>query len=333
MSNPYLQRAELLANLGRYEDALEELEQAREQDADRAAAQTLLARVRLASGDVANALSAADEAVKAAPTDVAANVARGMVLAELGRIDEAADQAERILRYGRGDGYACTSAAAILGQVRAGQVALDAAWEGVRLAPDQPRAHLVLGVVAARLGMDDIAVRAYHEALQLDPELETAETAVGLSRQEQHRYVQALARVVTGRRRAETGHTADRPVPAADPLRRLLDLGASSAVVAVTVVSCLAGTSPGSTARLWAAVSGVAMLGGFAFAFRRLPIDVRGGLPERMRADRALAVAVWAVVAAPLGLVCAAVSGSSWLLLGASAAAVVALFANRFVRS
>jgi tetratricopeptide (TPR) repeat protein len=192
VADSYVQRAELLADLGRYEEAAAELAHADQTDA---AAQTLLARIWLAAGSPKRALAAADAAVAVAPTDVAALVARGMALADLGRIDEAARQAEQILRAGRGNGYACTSAAAILAEVRNGQVALDAAWEGVRLTPDQPRAHLVLGVVAARLGLDDVAGRAYQEALALDPQLSVAQAGLGVARGEQHRYATALSRV------------------------------------------------------------------------------------------------------------------------------------------
>lgn len=330
MPDSYLQRAELLADLGRYEDAVEELERALGDDPERAAALSLLARVRLATGQLPEALRAADAAVAAAPSDVGANVVRGMVLAELGRVDEAAAQAEQVLRHGRGDGYACTSAAAILAQVRTGQVALDAAWEGVRLSPEQPRAHLVLGVVAARLGMEDIAQRAYHEALRLDPRLAADQTALGLARQEQHRYAQALARLKVIRQPAPT---PGEPAAVADPLRRLLDLGAAGAVVAVALVTCVAGVDPGAAAQGWAALLAIAGTAGLTIGYRRLPEGVRAGLPGRMRADRALAVAVWAVAAAPVALLVAAVTGSSWPLLAASAGAVVALFANRLAHS
>lgn len=337
MPDSYLQRAELLADLGRYEEAVEELERAVSDAPDHAPTQTLLARVRLATGALPAALQAADAAVAAAPTDVAANIARGMVLADLGQIDEAAAQAEQILRHGRGDGYACTSAAAILAQVRTGQVALDAAWEGVRLNPDQPRAHLVLGVVAARLGLDDIAERAYGEALRLDPQLETTEPVLGLVRQEQHRYAQALSRFQT-RRRAPSVTGAPTPAagglsPPVDPVQRLLDFGALSAVVSVTVVTCVAGVASPTTARGWAALLAVAGLAGLTLAYRRLPADVRSRLPHRARTNRAFAVAAGLVVAAPAGLLVGAVTGSTWALLAASAAALVALFANRLARS
>lgn len=192
VTESYLQRAELLADLGQYEEAAQEL---REAPPDDVRAATLLARVRLAAGARREALAATEAAVEAGTEDSGLLIARGLALAELGRVDEAAAQAERILRVGAGDAYALTSAAAILAKVRNGQVALDAAWEGVRLAPDQPRGHLVLGLVAGGLGLDEIAARAHQEALALDPQLPDADAAIGLTRQELHRYAVALARL------------------------------------------------------------------------------------------------------------------------------------------
>ncbi|HEY8451316.1 MAG TPA: hypothetical protein VIL54_03680 [Natronosporangium sp.] len=209
MSGSHIERAELLADLGRYQEAAEELSDLRPDDV---AGYTLLSRIRLASGDLRGALAAADMAVAAAPDDIGAQVARGMALADLGRVDEAAEQAERLLRHGSADGYACTSAAAILAQVRNGQVALDAAWQGVRLSPDQPRAHLVLGVVAAGLGLSDIAARAYREALELDPRLPVPQAAAGIVRTEQQRYVSLLSRL-TGETPTRSPGRRTGPVP------------------------------------------------------------------------------------------------------------------------
>lgn len=338
MPDSTLRQAELLADLGRYEEAAQELERAvAERPAD-PAAHTLLARVRLASGALAEALRAADAAVAAAPTDVEANVARGLVLADLGRVDEAAAQAERILRHGRGNGYACTSAAAVLARVRNGQVALDAAWEGVRLAPDQPRAHLVLGVVAAGLGLDDVAERAYHEASRLDPRLLTAEAPLGLAREEEHRYALALSRLGVGRRPASTGagpadptaSLTDAAASPADPLRRLLDYGAGFAVLAPVLVACAAVAGAGGAA--WAALLATAGVVGLAVGYRRLPAPTRAATPARVRAHPPLALAVGAVAAAPVALALTALSGSSWPLLVALAAGLVALVANRVAR-
>jgi tetratricopeptide (TPR) repeat protein len=325
----YVQRAELLADLGRYEEAAAELA---ETAVDDAPAQTLLARVLLAAGSPQRALAAADAAVAAAPADLPALIARGMALADLGRVDDAAAEAEQILRRGRGNGYACTSAAAILAGVRNGQVALDAAWEGVRLTPDQPRAHLVLGVVAAQLGLNEIAERAYREALALDPRLSVAQAPLGVVRVEQQRYATVLSRF------AKPGTTdppaAEVPVDedvAAGTFRRHLRYGAGYALVAPLLVA-------------WAHAYGLAaplvaglLAGGGVVAvwrvWRRLPEEIRLALPELLRADRSLAIALWSVLCVPTLLLLFAMLVSPWPLVLAMAAGAVALLANRARRA
>jgi tetratricopeptide (TPR) repeat protein len=192
VSDSYLERAELLADLGRYEEAAQELAWVAPTDV---AAATMLARIRLSAGAPRDALAATEAAVEEGAADPGLLIARGMALAELGRVDEAAGQAEQILRIGAGDARALASAAVILAMVRNGQVALDAAWEAVRLAPEQPRSHLVLGLVAGGLGLAEIAERAYREALALDPGLPVTEAAVGVARWELYRYAIVLGRL------------------------------------------------------------------------------------------------------------------------------------------
>lgn len=196
----HLAQAELLADLGRYDEAAAELEPEAERDP---AAATLLAWIRLASGAPRQALAAV-EAPAEHPADQDGTgsfepeleqlVVRGMALVESGRVDEAARVAEAILRRAPADGNACASAAVIMSAGRPGKIALDAAWEGVRRCPEQPRAHLILGVVAAALELPEIARRAYQEAMALDPRLAQTEPAPGVARWELHRYAVALGR-------------------------------------------------------------------------------------------------------------------------------------------
>jgi tetratricopeptide (TPR) repeat protein len=327
-----VQRAELLADLGRYDEAAAELAGVPPDDL---AAFTLLARIRLAAGSPGEALAAADAAVAAGPADLDALIVRGLALADLGRVDEAAAQAEQILRQGRGNGFACTSAAAILAAGRTGQVALDAAWEGVRLAPDQPRAHLVLGVVASRLGLRQIAERAYQEALTLDPQLPLAQSGLGITRTEQHRYAAALsqfgpAEPATG----DAGQPPDRgsgsaPADPAGAARvvRLLRLGTGFALLAPVLVAVAYGYGAGAPL-LALLLAGAGAATGW-LAWRRLPVADRTGLPALIRADRAVAVAAWSVLAAPVLLAGFGLLGSPWLLVAAVAAGVMALFAAR----
>ncbi|GIJ36500.1 Tetratricopeptide repeat-containing protein [Micromonospora sediminimaris] len=191
----YLERATLLAELGRYDEAVAELGFALALDPAAASVSTMLARVHLAAGRPAEALAAAQAAVAAAPGQVPPLVARGLALGDLERYAEAAGTADEILALGPEDAYAQRSAAAILAGSRNGQPALNAAWRGVELAPDEPQGHLVLGLVAANMRMYDLAERAYREALRLDPRLAETGDDVGVLRLEQRRWSAALARL------------------------------------------------------------------------------------------------------------------------------------------
>jgi tetratricopeptide (TPR) repeat protein len=351
VSGSHVQRAELLADLGRYAEAAAELADAGANDVP---AQTLLARVKLAEGARQEALAAADAAVAADPTDLGALIARGMVLADLGHADEAVAQAEEILRQGRGNGYACTSAAAILSEVRNGQVALDAAWEGVRLTPEQSRAHLVLGVVAARLGMDDIAQRAYREALSIDPNLSVARAALGVARVEQHRYVQALSHLADREPPAASApptlppsrlpqsrppaprsyeESPQRPrqgpdpseVPRSGDLRRLLHVGALYALAAPLMAAWAFGVGIGaSVVSVLLAAFGLV---GLAMGRNRLAGAVRSELPGGPRTSPAVVTAMTGAAFAPPMLLLAAAVGYAWPLAIAVAGGMLSLIA------
>ncbi|PZG17617.1 hypothetical protein C1I95_15185 [Micromonospora craterilacus] len=188
----YLQRATLLAELGRYDEAAAELGFALALDPADTEALIMLARVHLAAARPVEALAAAESAVAAAPGRVPPLVVRGLALGDLERYAEAARTADEILALGPQDGYAQRSAAAILAGSRNGQPALNAAWHGVELTPDEPQAHLVLGLVAANMRMYDLAERAYREALRLDPRLAEAGDDVGVLRLEQRRWTATL---------------------------------------------------------------------------------------------------------------------------------------------
>ena len=96
--------------------------------------------------------------------------------------------ATEILRRWPADPYAQRTGAALLSESRNGQEALNAAWNGVRVAPADAEAHLVLAVVAARLRLFDLAQRAYAEALDLEPAIGDAQRDVGIVRLERRRW-------------------------------------------------------------------------------------------------------------------------------------------------
>ncbi|MFV2106392.1 tetratricopeptide repeat protein [Micromonospora sp. LOL_015] len=388
----YLQRAGLLADLGRYDEAAGEIGFAVALDPDSVAARIMLARVHLAADRPEQALAAIDawaddvpnpwsaeaaatatpsEAAPTSPADgatttpadtdaagagagarpgpsdrVALLVVRGLALIDLRRYADAARLATDLLATYPDDAYAQRSGAAILAGSRNGQPALNAAWRGVELAPQDAQAHLVLGLVGARLELFDLAHRAYGEALRLDPLIGEAQHDVGVIHLEQRRYAAELA-VLAERATAMAPPPPPQPSPsrpsrwapappgsapmdprldgpptAEEELRRLVLIGAGYSMIAAVTVACLAG-SPAS--RGWAVV---AALGGFVLVWvlaRRVPggriLEVVSQL-----VDRRLATAVYAAAAAPVLIFCYAAIATPWLLVSAIVAAAVAQF-------
>jgi tetratricopeptide (TPR) repeat protein len=188
----YRQRALLFADLGRYDEAADEIAAGLAAAPADAALLATLARIHLAAEQPAEALVAADRAVAAAPEEINPLVVRAMALTDNSRYADAARVAAQVLHRWPADPYALRTGAALLSEARNGQEALNAAWEAVRLAPADAEAHLVLAVVAARLRLFDLAQRAYGEALDLDAGIGDAQRDVGIVRLERRRWAQAL---------------------------------------------------------------------------------------------------------------------------------------------
>jgi len=212
----YRQRALLLADLGRYDEAAGEIAAGLSAAPDEPSLLATLARIHLAADQPAEALVAAERAVAAAPETLTTLVVRAMALTDSRRYADAARVASDILRRWPADAYAQRTGAALLSESRNGQEALNAAWNGVRVAPAEPEAHLVLAVVAARLQLFELAQRAYAEALDLDPAIGTAQSDVGIVRFERRRWAQALEGLADDA--ALTAPGDDAALPADDPL-------------------------------------------------------------------------------------------------------------------
>ncbi|MEU4239135.1 hypothetical protein [Actinoplanes sp. NPDC026619] len=188
----YRQRALLLADLGRYDEATEEIAAGLSAAPGEPSLLATLARIHLAAEQPAEALAAAERAAVAAPEALTTLVVQAMALSDSRRYTDAARVAADILRRWPADAYAQRTGAALLSESRNGQEALNAAWNGVRVAPAEAEAHLVLAVVAARLRLFDLAQRAYAEALDLDPGIGEAQNDVGIVRFERRRWALAL---------------------------------------------------------------------------------------------------------------------------------------------
>jgi hypothetical protein len=188
----YRQRALLLADLGRYDEAAGEIAAGLDAAPEEPNLLATLARIHLVAEQPGEALRAANRANQAAPAILHTLVVRAMALTDSSRYGEAAQIAVDILRNWPADAYAQRTGAALLSEARNGQEALNAAWNGVRVAPAEAEAHLVLAVVAARLRLFDLAQRAYAEALDLDPAIGEAQRDAGIVRFERRRWAQAL---------------------------------------------------------------------------------------------------------------------------------------------
>lgn len=323
----YLRRAELLADLGRYEEAAEELGRALAADPADSDALAMLARIRLSGGKPVEALDAADQAIAAEPANLNAIVARGLALARLDRTAPAVEMAEELLRLGPEDAHAQMFAAAILGDVRNGQRALDAAWRSVQLAPEEPTAHLVLAMVANRLELFDLAERAYREALRLDPQLSAAQHDMGLMQVERRRYAEGLQHLIdaaaTNPSDVEGGRSVNRA------LGQMLWTGAGYSFIAPVLVACGGDSAGGRIRALLIALAGLVVLGIVA---ARVPGRLTALLPSLLRGDRSLAVAAAGVAAAPVLILLYAAVGSPWPLVLTILGGAVALIALMFSR-
>ncbi|GAA2530237.1 hypothetical protein [Winogradskya humida] len=357
----YRQRALLLADLGRYDEAAGELAAGLAAAPVDAGLLTTLARVHIAAAQPVDALVAAESAAAAAPGTVEPMVVRAMALTDDRRYGEAAQVAAEILARWPQDAVAQRTGAALLGESRNGQEALNAAWNGVRLMPREAEAHLVLAVVSARLRLFDLAQRAYAEALELEPAIADAQRDVGIVRLERRRWALALETLadqatLTPESPASPASTASPASPASPgsaapptaaepkfevsrPTRPVLDrsgaafaavrqavLYASNGVMITAVLSAVMTLASPGVARMWAGVIGVTILIAVAaWLARQVRPETVGAVFARIRrADGRLALAAATSALAPFLLVLHAVVGGLPALIAAMVVAAAA---------
>ncbi|MFB6395988.1 tetratricopeptide repeat protein [Polymorphospora lycopeni] len=327
----HVRRAEMLADLGRYDEAADELTDGSGGRPGDPTTLTVLARVHLAAERPAEALAAADAALAAAPGLPGALVARGMALVDLRRFGEAAQVADEILARAPDDAYAHRSAAAILAGSRNGQKSINAAWRGAELAPEEPQAHLVLALVAARLQLFDLAERAYQEALRLDPSLADAREDTGVIRLERKRYALALEELAD---RVDLTPVAE-PQPVkrtvGETVRQLVVYGAGYTIVGAVLVAFMAAANE-PISRFMAGFAGVVGFVVVGVMAARVPGAIGRMLSELLRTDRLMALAVYASIAGPFLVLLYAAVGTPWplvLAIVATAVAQLAVFRTR----
>jgi tetratricopeptide (TPR) repeat protein len=338
-----------MADLGRYDEAVGDIALGLAAAPDDPALLSTLARVHVAAAQPADALAAAERAVAAAPGTVGPLVVRAMALSDERRFGEAAQDATSILAAWPADPYAQRTGAALLSEARNGQDALNAAWHGVRLTPDDADAHLVLAVVAARLRLFDLAQRAYGEALDLDATIGDAQQDVGVVRLERRRWAQALERLadaampvaeheaLEASEASEAAESAEVPrVPApppppvipprapvldrsgllADTFRQAVLYASNGTLLAAVLAAVMTIPSTG-VARMWGGVIGmVIVLAVGVWLTRALPVPVGAALRE-VRGSGRLVAGFYAAALAPLGLLAFAAFGGLVPLISA----------------
>jgi tetratricopeptide (TPR) repeat protein len=166
----HLQRAELMFQLGQVPDAREEVDAALRVDPLDPDANAMAAACAVAEQDPDEALVYAGAALAHRPEHQRALIMRGYALADAGRREEALQAAASMLELDRGSWLHHVHYALITRRAGAGQPALDAAWNAVNLAPDQPRTHMTLAAIAESLGMSDLARRSRQAAVDLSPD-------------------------------------------------------------------------------------------------------------------------------------------------------------------
>ncbi|WP_051325612.1 hypothetical protein [Glycomyces tenuis] len=166
----HLKSAELLYDLDHITDARTEVDAALRLDPLDPDANAMAGVVALAERDPDEALVFAGAALAHQPQHRRAMIVRGYALADAERREEALQAAASLLDLDRDSWIHHVHYALITRRAGAAQPALDAAWNAVNLAPDQPRTHLTLAAVAESLDMNDLARRSRQAAVDLDPE-------------------------------------------------------------------------------------------------------------------------------------------------------------------
>nr|WP_197087899.1 tetratricopeptide repeat protein [Micromonospora sp. HK10] len=304
------ERARVLLEVGRWREAIGHLAEVLRSHPDDVAALCLLARCHELAGDPAQALATARRALAVAPDNEWALRLEALALIGLKRRRAALRSARAAVAAAPGEWRTHAALVAVLVHqpgIRSLVAARLAADTVLRLAPEEPDAHLVDAQVCLRTGELAAARRGCERALQRDPGHQAARHTLALVELTGDRvasaargFSAALALApddgVTGR-----AHSAG----ARALLWRLFDVLAVATALHLAVFAAAAGPLGAGRRPLGLAVAG-SILVGFGVlcvrSWRRQPAAVRW----RLRAERRdAAVALWpvAVAAAATALV------------------------------
>ena len=166
-----LARAELLISLGRHDEALSTLAPTLREEPDNSYALCLAAQANLQLDRPEAARRAAEAAIKADPSSEWPFRLMSIALRESGDSAEAVEMAMRSVKMEPNLWEPRAILAIALSELKASRHrAKRVAESAVSIAPQEPQAHFVVGLVADRLGRQGDAENAYRRALKLNPQ-------------------------------------------------------------------------------------------------------------------------------------------------------------------
>ncbi|GAA4914227.1 hypothetical protein LX16_5230 [Stackebrandtia albiflava] len=310
-ADTHLTRAEMMFELDRFDEAREELGGALSSDPAHVPSLTLLAVLEMLVGNNEEALTAATAALAAEPTHEPAILARAHALALTRRTDQALRAADEIQQRAPESWWHNVHHALVVFEAKNGQDALDSAWVAVKLAPEEPRAHLTLWAVAGALGLDDLAKRARKTARRLNAAITTVGWPLGpalLRGRPDRPFTAGLVEDAPGAPRRATPTTS---LPSG--IRRLLRTAGGIGILLPVMVSLWSGGDV-STGRTWAGVATVIAIILLVVMWRRLPPEVATQLRVVADHDQLAGFGIVAAVVAPLLTGAFALTGAVWLL-------------------
>lgn len=172
-----LQQADVLFDLGRYEQAAALAAQHLAGDADDATALVLLARCRHRLGDEQQALTTVEQALNVAPESVSAWLTHTHVLLALKEHEQAERSARRAVELAPQHWGSHYTLGVVLDRGtrrKHKRAAYESARTAVALAPEESDAHFLVGLTAHHTGNHRVARQAYETALRLDPDSSAA---------------------------------------------------------------------------------------------------------------------------------------------------------------
>lgn len=283
-----LERAEALADLGRWDDAVTAAGRVVAERPHDLAALSVLARSQLGAGRARDAWRSASAAVAVEPEVWVGHALMSVAAAECDDEDTSLRAAREAVRLAPDLAQAHLIAARALLRVHRAAQAVASAETAVRLAPPDADAHTVLGLALHQQRDRAGAREAYHEALRLDPASSTAMNNLAVLDLEGRRLGRGARRVASGLRLDPQDATlqANLDVVGDRLLSRLLNAMLLSGFLLFVALGVEA--SQAAPSRLPRTLVGVALLGVYATVvwstLRHLPPGMRRrlrGLPRR----------------------------------------------------